>query len=414
MNGKSWQRSVGRIVLVISVLMAATPLLSRLNAQEDGAVRRSETVELEPLKCWWKTDKNAVHIAERFTLALTCAAVESSRITVVPDLTSLESSALQLLPFEVVTAIDHKDLRSAPRRYFQREYTVRLVGEGFFGQDVDIPSIKVSYRIQSQGADGNTEGRARIYVLPALPIRVLSLVPKKATDIQDSSTESFGDIEARRIRGTELLFGAGIFLSFALVLAGLAVVRVAGKHRTGRPAVVRPLPSRIVLRGCIHGVEVLKEEVARDGWSPERAGRALAALRVAAAVALGTPVAQELLDNKRPAREGQLVVRTGFLGAKRAVVSAPLTPASIEGLLVDRHSMGLRSRFAPALEQIRDALRVFDAARYKRDGDLDLTALDVALDCGTSAIRRLRYANVWLGRRATRAARAVQREGGVW
>ncbi len=401
------------MALVMSVLLCGTPFGPRANAQGNGAAPGGEAVELEPLRCWWKTDSNAVHVAERFTLALTCAALESTRITVVPDLTSLEPTSLQLLPFEVVTAIDHKDIRSAPWRYFQREYIVRVVGEGFFGQDVEIPSIKVSYRIQSARADGNTEGRAQTYVLPAIPIRVLSLVPRKAADIQDASTGSFGDIEARRMRGTEWLVGAAIFLSFALVLAGLAVVRVAGQHRAGRAAVVRPLDSRTVLRGCLQGIAVLKEEVAREGWSPERAGRALAALRVAAAVALATPVAQEVVDSKRAVREGQLTVRAGILGTKRAVVSAPLTPASIEGFLVGPDRMGLTSRLAAALEQIRDALRVFDAARYKRDGALDPAALDVALDNGAGEIRRLQHANVWWGLRATRTARTIPREGGA-
>ena len=421
MSRTSWRCRAcrgGRVALLLALLMSGTPLgaqaNAQANAQKDSAVPTSETVELEPLKCWWKTDKNAVHIAERFTLSLTCAAVESGRITVVPDLTSLESTSLQLLPFEVVSAIDHEDLRSALRRYFQREYTVRLVGEGFFGQDVDIPSIKVPYRIQSPGADGKTEGRQLTYVLPALPIRVLSLVPKKAADIQDASTESFGDIETRRIRGTDWLVGAVILLGLALVLAALAVGRVAGQRRAGRPAVARPLSSRTVLRGCIQGIAVLREEVARDGWSPERIGRALAPLRVAAAVALGTAVAQEPLDDKRPAREGQLVVRAGTLGTRRAVVSAPVTPASIDGFIGDRDGVALSSRLTAALERIRDALRVLDAARYNRDGMPDAAALDVALDDGADAVRRLPHANVWQGRGATRTGRTVPREGGMW
>ena len=107
------------------------------------------------------------------------------------------------------------------------------------------------------------------------------------------------------------------------------------------------------------------------------------------------------------------MVRAGILGRKRAVVSAPLTPASIEGFLVGPDRMGLTSRLAAALEQIRDALRVFDAARYKRDGALDPAALDVALDKGAGEIRRLQHANAWWGLRATRIARTIPREGGA-
>src|SRR5438309_11422367 len=100
MNRRSWHRSVGRMALVMSVLMCGTPFGPRANAQGNGAAPGGETVELEPLRCWWKTGSNAVHVAERFTLALTGAALESSRITFVPDLTYPEPTSLRLLPFE--------------------------------------------------------------------------------------------------------------------------------------------------------------------------------------------------------------------------------------------------------------------------------------------------------------------------
>ena len=46
-----------------------------------------------------------------------------------------------------------------------------LLGDEFFGQDVNIPPLKVTYNIQSvQG--GGTEGRDQTHLLPPMPFRL--------------------------------------------------------------------------------------------------------------------------------------------------------------------------------------------------------------------------------------------------
>ena len=410
MSSSALCSKLGRTAIVAMVLQFGAWFDAPAMAQRPApTVKNGESVELEPLKCWWRTSKNAVHVSERFTLALTCALVDTSRITVVPDLSSLEPTTLQIAPFEVMSGTPHQDIRAAPLRYLQREYTVRLIGETFFWQDVEIPSVKVPYRIQSP-TEGGTEGRDQTYVLPALPMRVLSLVPKKATDIQDATNETFGDIEARRVRGTEELVASAIFFGFALVLVGLAAVRVAGRYRSRTPVAMRPLPARSVLRGCLQGIGGLRTEVARDGWTPERVSRALTAFRIAGAVALGRPVARTA-DAQAAAREGELVLRTGILRRKRVLISAPTTSAAIALHLTSRGSTTGPTE-APggpheaALAKIREVLRVFDAARYSRDGRLDQSALDAGLDDGARAVERLRFTKLWLTRTASGAASA--------
>ena len=80
-------------------------------------------VEVEPIACWWKTDRNAVHVGERFTVTLTCSIIETAAIKVVPDLNQLEPTTVALQPFEVVNGIRHTrpsspagDTRPAPRQ----------------------------------------------------------------------------------------------------------------------------------------------------------------------------------------------------------------------------------------------------------------------------------------------------------
>ena len=197
---------------------------------------------LDPIVCWWKTDRNAVQLGEHFTLTLTCGVVETARVTVVPDVKSLEPTTVQLAPFEVVRGVRHEDIQEAPWRYLQYEYTLRLLGEGYFGRDVDIPSINVTYNIQSPGG-GETQGRDQLYALPAMPMRIISLAPIKATDIRDTARDSFADIEARRFRATAELIAAGIFFGFAVVLLGFAVARTVSRYRQHAPVAARRLPS---------------------------------------------------------------------------------------------------------------------------------------------------------------------------
>jgi len=115
-------------------------------------------------------------------------------------------------------------------------------------------------------------------------MRVNSLVPRKAADIRDTSPDTFADIEARRLRSTGALVAAAISFGFAAVLVGLALVRVVGRYRVRTPAAARPLPLGFVLGGSVRAARKVREDVARDGWSGELAGRALTVFRIASAV----------------------------------------------------------------------------------------------------------------------------------
>src|SRR5262245_66355161 len=40
----------------------------------------------DPIRCWWKADRTAVRVGERFGLVLTCAVIKTGPITVEPVL----------------------------------------------------------------------------------------------------------------------------------------------------------------------------------------------------------------------------------------------------------------------------------------------------------------------------------------
>ena len=415
---RSWLGRVGVVVMVVAAsaawlaprATAQTPAKAPTAAQAPSRIASPGEIASDPIMCWWKTDKNAVQLGEHFTLTLTCGVVEAGRVTVVPDVKALEPATVPLAPFEVVRGVRHEDIKEGPWRYFQYEYTLRLLGEGYFGQDVDIPSITVTYNVQSPGG-GETQGRDQLYVLPAVPIRIISLAPAKATDIRDAPRDTFADIEARRFRATGELIAAGVFFAFAVVLVGFAIARMVGRYREHAPVVVRPLPARAVLAACLRAIGRLRSDVAREGWTRDLVGRALAALRVAGAVALGRPVAQTLVDMNVQGREGQVVLRKGIFRLKRALISAPTTEDAIARLLASGNGLDPRAR--AMLEELRDSLRTFSIASYSRNDRLDTTALDAALENGTRAIRRLRFTKRWPVSAAARIAKSAAGLGGM-
>lgn len=344
-------------------------------------------IETAPIKCWWKTDRTSIRVGERFTLTLTCAVIETRSVTVVPTLTQLDPGALQIPPFEVVGGSRREDVVTAPWRYIQYEYTVRFLGEGFFGQDVIVPPLSVTYAIRASSGNG-AEGRDLSYVLPAIPLRVMSLVPRETGDIRDASAETFADVESRRFRARTAVIVATVLFAAAAALLLAGVVRIFARARTRRTGEVRAMPPARVLGGCLQQLKQLHGDVARDGWTPALARRANAMLRVAGAVALGRPVAQAPVDRATAEREGQVIVRRGIVRRRQAMVSAATTPLTIDKALGNGHLPSPATR--AALEQLRSALQAFGSAGYGRNADLDLLTLNTALEQGTDAVKRLR------------------------
>jgi hypothetical protein len=393
MDGDTPVASAFRRTIAVAGLFAASLVVLA------PSVSTQNQVASDPIKCWWKTGATAVGVGERFILLLTCGVIETNNVTVVPAVMQLQPGALSISPFEVIGGRRLEDVVAPPWRYLQFEYDVRLLSEGFFGQDVAIPAMTVTYNVRAPG--GGAQGRDLGYVLPPLPMRILSLVPRNAADIRDASGDTFAASQSHRFRSSVALVAAGICFAFAAVLVALATVRVARRFRR-KETVPRMLPAPSMLRACLRALADVRAE-ARGGWTPALVRRALASLRIAAAVAVGRQVSQDFVGNGAAERDGQLAVRTGLLRRRRAVLSAPTTPQMIADQLGKNHS---GAATIASLERLSEALRVFSAARYGRDRQVDATALDSALDEGSTAVRRLRVNTLWPVRTVQSIARS--------
>jgi hypothetical protein len=361
----------------VAALLTGGVLTAATVSAQSRAPKRADQLEVEPIKCWWKSNTTGVIVGERFHVTLTCAVIETNAAKTVVNRDALDPKALTLTPFEVVSGTRHDDILQPPWRYFQYDYVVRLVGEEFFDKDIDLPPIDVAYNIVSTASE--TEAREHTYRLSPLPMRAVSIAPKKAADIRDAAQATFADIEARRFRSTTELIVAAVAAGFALLFVAIALARALGKLRGRQRVTVRPLPAAAALRGSIRDLRALNREVAGDGWNQARIVRALASLRVAAAAASGHAIAHAIVDRRTPAREGQVALRSGILHRRSFVVSAG-SRASLNGS-----------------GDIGDALRVFTLARYGRAGELDAAALDASLAAALSAMRRLSLRAWWPG-----------------
>lgn len=367
-------------ILAAGLTLAAVVPRPASAAAQPGADR----VAVEALQCWRRLASHAVHVGERFDMVLTCAVVDTDAARVVPDLARLEPETLGVSPFEVLDGERYEDVTRGPRRFFQYRYALRIIGEDHFGLDVELPPLELRYRVE-RSLDGGAaaEGRERAYVLPPESVRVLSLVPAAAVDIRELPGETFGDVEARLFRANLTGMAAlalGVLAAGVLLLGAVRAARGWSGARAPREA---GAPAWRVARTVLGELRAVRDAAAQ-GWTADLVARALAALRVAAALAIGRPVAQRA-SGSADDPEGRLVVRTGPFGRETVLVSSALTGRDVDRTLPRAEA----PVDAPAVEALRAGLAGFAAARYGPADEASAEDLAAGLEAGIEAARSL-------------------------
>jgi hypothetical protein len=257
--------------------------------------------------------------------------------------------------------------------------------------------VQINYHLESGVGRGEVvRGRDRTYFMPPGSVRVLSLVPGDATDIRDTASWTFGDIEAQRFRARLLSVAASVlFIAAALVML-VALVRLTRRYREEGVIGRRVLSDGAILRGVGRELSAVRGLAGREGWSHELAARGLAALRIAGSIALARPVGQMVAGAGVNGHEGQVLMRGGWLRGKRVLVSGSATAETLgQGLATGRGSSGHHQ----ALDQLHTALGRFTTAQFGRDDHLDDTALGESLTDGFRVLRRLKLENRWVVKR---------------
>ena len=369
----------------------------------------ADATAVDALRCWRRVDRNAVFVGERFTMTVSCRTVETAAARTRLDEAALEPATIDAAPFEVLSGERFDDVLTGPYRFTQHDYTLRLIAETGFGEDVEIPALDLPYRIERRVGDNPAlPGRELSYVLPAEPVRVLSLVPDAADDIRDLPPAGFGAAQAGDLRANLLALLSALFGVTALGLVVLGALR-ALRDRTG-PALAteRRLSLALAAHGALDELTRVRRAAAGNGWTQDAAGHALAALRVASAVALSRPVTQSAMAADEAPREGQLRVRHGLLGRRTAALSSGITAADWReprrgGEAEPRAGHGGRPAGAAgplagaaAAADLGRAMTLLTDVRYGRGGaaagpDAGPDALTRAVDASIGHVARLRW-----------------------
>jgi hypothetical protein len=371
-------------VLIAGALMAPLPVA----AQPGG-----DTEQVDAIRCWRRVSTNAVYVGERFTMDVTCSVVETDTARARLDEAALAPETVDVAPFEVLDGERYQDIRTGPYRFFQYHYTLRVISESDFGDDIEIPAFDITYRIERRLADNPAlVGRELRYILPAEPVRVLSLVPDAVVDIRDFPPATFGDAQARVFRANALTLLATFFGVIAVGVVALGVVRVARRRQddAATPVDGRLSRPRVVQR-ALGELARVQQTTAERGWNMESVGHTLTALRVAGSVAVSGPVAQTRVDAGTPVRDGQLQVRQGLLRPRTAMISSGLTETALTRQLQQMRTGRAGAADTDLARDIGRAITLFTSARYSRNGSLPTDALTRALDTGITQIRRLRW-----------------------
>jgi hypothetical protein len=355
---------------------------------------QEETVAVDPIRCWWRTSAGAVRIGETFDLALTCAVLENEAVRVVPDESRLGPSVVTLAPFEVVDGTHPADIRSGQRRFFQYHYNARIINRDVIGTDVNMPVFEIHYRVDSR-ISGNAalEGRDLTYLLPPQQIRVLSMVPDAAADIRDtpgSEVANFSEIEALTFRASLLRVVAITLMAVGALMAVAAVVRLLLRGRRRVPIHEQRVSELAVLRTASRQLAAAVRESEAQGWNEASADRALSAVRVAAAIALGRRVSQRAetaAGGDSVAGEGRLVVRRG---RRPVVLSSSVTREDVNRTLV-RLPPSAAPAIRQTLEELQAAFTAFGQMLYGRPAaePMPRSGLDEAARGAAAAVQRL-------------------------
>lgn len=344
----------------------------------------------EPMRCWRQISAGAVAIGESFKLVLTCAVYDAENAQVIPDESRLNVASIQVQPFEIIGGTHPPDVRRGPRRFLQYEYQLRIINPDVIGHDINIPPLTISYRIHSRvGAAASVEGRDLSYLLPMMPIKVLALVPLDASDIRDASDASLGAVESLRVRSTLFRVLTILFGALAAALAILAFVPLARSKAPAASADRDRIGAGAVAR---RAAEELKELQSR-GWDDETIGRALGALRLIGAAAIGRAISQKSASGTPP--EGRLIVKHGLVRPVPIAISSSITADDVARAMADPDA-SWSTTHRQQLETLQSALSTFTAALYGQANNRDSASLDdgarqaIAMAAGIKSQRRAR------------------------
>lgn len=396
-NMGMWKRLKVSIVLLIIIYFSGN---FGVFGQEIDRAQLQEK-EAPAIRCWLKSDKSSVRIGETFVLTLTCQVAETEYEKVVPQENGLEPAVVSFSPYEVVEGWRMPDINRGTFRFLQYRYKLRLIGEEFFGKEVPTQKLEIKYRVERKlNEDEVLDTRERTYILPAMTIKVSSVVPEDAEDIRDFGDGSFQTVKTRRQKAYMALIVAGVVSLLPFLVLLMPAVRSVRNWRKTRSNGTGFSNSALLrrIKGELNKVKRVRD---KEGWNGELVGRILTIIRVMGAIATSKQINQLPTRFESRGLEGQLKLRKGLIWPRKVLISSNITP---ESLVLNHKIDGEFSSVFMALNDIR----------YGSVKDYDQKYLDDLFYKTMFFLAKIKFLNRWLVKKWLSLSVAVKEWRPAW
>ncbi len=369
-------------------------------------------VEIDPIRCWWRTSTGAVRIGETFTLALTCAVLETEAVQVVPDESRLGVGRHSAGALRGRRRRATRRICAAARGGSSSTTTsLRIINPDAIGKDVCLPDLSIRLpRQQPARRQRRAAGpRADLHAAAAVGPGRCRWCPRCARHSRLGGASTSRRLESLALPGQRCSESCGWRVHGARRPDDAARARRAGapvhaeghgwraaaerrRHRFGRRSASSPPSSARPSAG-------LDRRAGRSRAGGVRASRPLAR----SAVVHQTTAARGATPPE--AGEGRLIAHGRLPRSRTTTLSASTTPGDLARQLARLPASAPAGR-RQQLDEMRGALATFSSALYGPAASLDRSALDQAIASAIVLARAarselnspLRLARNWMAR----------------
>lgn len=360
-----------------------------------GILSADQETEVKPIRCWWQSSVTSVRVGEEFDVVLTCQVIESDNLRVALDGDKLGPEAASFAPYRILNKVNREDLIKNEHRFFQYHYILKIISEDYFGKEAPLPAFEIAYRLEKK-LDKDPEfikGKEQKYKLPALPIKIQSLVPQEANDIRDTKLWSFGLVKARTQKA-RLAFAAAAFVAaisaaiflipFFKALILLFSAKRPAKHIFSQRSVIKKLARELAR------IEKAKNEA---DWNQALLDRLLVVFRICGELTKLHPnVTQSYVEPELGMLGGFLNSRKfrferNWIRVRQVVIYSSTTPQELGGS-IKVYNFAQMGNFLNAFEKLNEI-------QYGPAQDADKAELDDILKVGRKVVGLLKIYYLW-------------------
>lgn len=360
-----------------------------------GIFSADQKTEADPIRCWWQSGVTSVRVGEEFDVVLTCQVIESDKLKVALDTNKLGPEAVSFAPYRALNKTDREDLLKGEHRFFQYHYILKIISEDYFGKEAPLPALEITYRLEKKlNKDAEfIKGKEQKYKLPALPIKIQSLVPREANDIRDTKLWFFGLVKSRTQKA-RLAFVAAVFVAAISVIIFLVpFMKMLILLFSAKRPVKQIFSQRSIIKKLARELIQIEEAKNETGWDQKLLDRLLSVFRICGEL---TKIHPEVIQTYF---EPELGMLGGFLNfhkfrfernwirVRQVVIYSSITPQELMGS-IKFYNFAQMVDFLNAFEKLNEI-------QFSPAQDIDKAGLNDILTVGRKVVSLLKIYYLW-------------------